>query len=58
MNVDDTFAGDLRSVLRNLLATIELHTDITSGLIDRNALAPYIEQAEDLLGESIGDIIQ
>lgn len=36
----------LRALLRDLLATIELHTDCMSNMINREALDPYIEQAE------------
>lgn len=56
--VDMTYAGDLKRVLRDLLASIELHTDCMDGRIDRAALDPWIEKAEDLLGESITEIIK
>lgn len=46
----------LKTVLRDLLATIELHTDCMNNQIDRTALDPYIEKAEKILGERIEDI--
>jgi hypothetical protein len=56
--VDQTYTGDLTRVLRDLLASIELHTDCMDGRIDRVALDPWIEKAEDLLGETIAEIIK
>lgn len=50
--------SDLRRVLRELLATIELHTDCMDGRIDRAALDPYVERAEDLLGETLEEIVK
>lgn len=47
----------LRLCVRDLIATIELHTDICDQTVDRIALAPYIERAEDLLGEKIEEIL-
>lgn len=44
--------------LRNLLATIELQTDCMDGRIDREALDPWIEKAEDVLGVTIAEIIK
>jgi hypothetical protein len=55
---DEVLLGDLKAVLRDLIATIELHTDCMDGRIDRHALDPYIERAEDLLGESLEEIIE
>lgn len=49
-------SDDLRAVLRDLLATIELHTDCMDGYVDRSALDRYIERAETLLGESIFEL--
>lgn len=46
----------LEDALRNLLATIELHTDCMDGTIDREALDDWIEEAEELLGPLGGDI--
>lgn len=40
---------ELRSVLRDLIATIDLHTDCMSNQIDREPLDDYIERAEKLL---------
>lgn len=54
---DQVHKGDLRRVLRDLIATIELHTDCMNNRIDREALDPYIERAEDLLGEKIEEIL-
>lgn len=56
-SVDQVRLDDLTACLRDLLATIELHTDIYDQTVGRIALAPYIERAEDLLGESIEEII-
>lgn len=39
----------LETALRDLLATIELHTDCMTGQIDREALDTYIAEAEALL---------
>lgn len=54
-------AGDrdlqIEEALRELLATIELHTDCMDGRIDRAALDPWIEKAEEALGETIEEII-
>lgn len=55
---DQVFVGDLKSCLRDLVATIELHTDCMDGRIDREALDPYIERAEELLGQSLEEIIK
>lgn len=41
----------LETVLRDLLATIELHTDCMDDRVDCDALQPYIEKAEALLAE-------
>lgn len=41
----------LESALRDLGATIDLHTDCMTGLIERSALDSYIDAAETLLGE-------
>ena len=57
-SVDQVHLDGVKAVLRDLLATIELHTDCMDGRIDRAALDPYIERAEDLLGESIEEIIK
>lgn len=57
-SVDQVYRGDLKRVLRDLLATIELHTDCMDNTIDRATLDPYIERAEDLLGERLEEIIQ
>lgn len=54
----DPRALQIEQALRNLLATIELHTDCMDGRIDRAALDPWIEKAEDLLGETIEEIIE
>lgn len=54
---DQVLVGDIRACLRDLVATIELHTDCMDGRIDREALEPYIERAEDLLGETTIEII-
>lgn len=51
-------ARNLETALRELLATIELHTDCMDGRIDRAALDPYIERAEELLGESLEEIVK
>jgi hypothetical protein len=40
--------------LRDLLATIELHTDCMTGQIDRAALDDYIEAAEKILQPGCG----
>ena len=37
--------------LRELLATIELHTDCMDGRIDSEPLQPYVDKAEQLLAE-------
>jgi hypothetical protein len=55
---DEVHKGDLRRILRDLVATIELHTDCMTNSIDRATLDPYIERAEDLLGETIEEIVQ
>jgi len=55
---DEVLIGDLKACLRNLVATIDLHTDCMDNRIDREALDPYIEQAEDLLGESLEEIVK
>lgn len=44
-------ATQLERALRDLLASIDLHTDCMTGLLERSALDPYIEAAESLLGE-------
>lgn len=44
--------------LRELLATIELHTDCMDNTIDRAALDPFIEQAEQALGTTIEEILK
>lgn len=45
----------LEEALRNLLATIDLHTDCMDGMIDREALDDWIEEAEELLGPLADD---
>lgn len=55
---DQVHKGDLRRVLRDLIATIELQTDCMDNTIDRATLDPYIERAEDLLGESLEEIVK
>jgi hypothetical protein len=55
---DEILLSDLRHVLRDLIATIELHTDCMDGRIDRTTLDPHIERAEDLLGETLEEIIK
>ncbi len=40
----------IEQALADLLASIELHTDCMSGQIDREAIDPWIEPAEALLG--------
>lgn len=57
-SVDKVHLDDVRGCLRDLMATIELHTDCMDGRIDRAALDTYIERAEDLLGETIEEIIK
>lgn len=52
MTVDETTINDLKGCLRDLIATIELHTDLCDNRIDRDALEPYIERAEEVLGET------
>jgi hypothetical protein len=54
---DEVHKGDLRRVLRDLIATIELQTDCMDNTIDRATLDPYIERAEDLLGETVEEIL-
>lgn len=44
----------LGAALRDLVATIELHTDCMSNEIDRAALEPWLEKAEAVLGEAAG----
>ena len=58
MTTDETLQDDIKRCLRDLIATIELHTDCMDGRIDREALDPYIERAEDLLGERLEEIIK
>lgn len=41
----------LEQALRDLLATIELHTDCMSGLIERGVLDDYVDAAEALLAD-------
>jgi len=55
---DEVLIDDIKRCLRNLVATIDLHTDCMTNQIDREALDPYIEQAEDLLGERLEEIIK
>lgn len=50
--------GSIENALRDLLATIELHTDCMDGRIERAALDPYIERAEELLGQTLEGIIK
>ena len=57
-SVDATYVADLKRCLRDLLATIDLNTDCMDGRIDREALEPFIERAEDLLGESLEEIVK
>lgn len=54
--VDEVAEGDVRSCLGDLIATIALHTDCMTNTIDREALDPYIERAEDLLGKTAEEI--
>lgn len=56
-SVDQVMRDDLRACLRDLIATIDLHTDCMNNSIAREALDPYIERAEDLLGETLAEII-
>lgn len=56
-NVDEVADGDVRTCLRNLIATIDLQTDCMTNTIDRAALDPHIERAEDLLGETLEEIV-
>lgn len=58
MNVDNTYTNDLKACLRDLIATIELHTDCMDNRIDREPLDDYIARAEDLLGQSLEEIIK
>lgn len=39
---------EILALLRDLVATIDLHTDCMTGTIDRDVLDPYIDQAERL----------
>lgn len=55
---DQVLHDDIRQCLADLIATIELHTDCMDGRIDREALDPWIERAEDLLGLTVGEIIK
>lgn len=48
----------IENALRDLLATIELQTDCMDGRIDREALDPWIEKAEHVLGVTIAEIIE
>jgi len=57
-SVDQVRMNDLTACLRDLLATIELQTDCMDNTIDRATLDPYIERAEDLLGESLEEIVK
>lgn len=41
----------LEVVLRDLIATIDLHTDCMTGQLDRSALDQYIGEAEQLLAD-------
>lgn len=41
----------LEAVLRDLVSSIELHTDCIDGRIDREPLGPYLEAADELLAE-------
>ena len=54
--VDQVHLDDVKRVLRDLVATIDLHTDCMSNKIDREALDPWIERAEDLLGQTLEEI--
>jgi hypothetical protein len=56
--VDETHQDDLRNCLINLLASIELHTDCMDGRIDRAALDPWIEKAEDILQMRITEMVE
>lgn len=40
----------LATTLRDLIAQIHLHTDCMDGHLDRDALDPYIDAAESLVG--------
>ena len=55
---DQVYVSDLKACLADLIATIELHTDCMDGRIERLALDPYIERAEDLLGMTLEEIIK
>ncbi len=55
--VDQVHLDDVKGVLRDLVATIDLHTDCMSNKIDREALDPWIERAEDLLGQTLEEIM-
>lgn len=44
--------SQLEMALRDLLASIELHTDCMTGEIDSAAIADQVEAAETLLGQS------
>jgi len=57
-STDAIYVEDLKQCLRDLLATIDLHTDCMDGRLDREALDTYIERAEDLLGESLEEIVK
>ena len=57
-NVVNTRVHDLEACLRDLIATIDLHTDCMDNRIDREPLDDYIARAEDLLGETLEEIIK
>lgn len=56
-SVDQVHLGDVKAALRDLVATIDLYTDCMSNKIDREALDPWIERAEDLLGQTLEEIL-
>jgi hypothetical protein len=45
-----TRIATLEEALLNLVATIDLHTDCMTGLLERSALDQYVDVAEQLLG--------
>ena len=53
---DETLAriAALEAALRDLVATVELHTDCMSNEIYRAALEPWLERAEAVLGPAAG----
>lgn len=43
----------LQAALRDLVATIDLHTDCMTNTIDREALEPWLLAAEAVLGDAV-----